>query len=101
MMLIWIPLSLILAIGLVAAFVVPNYYIADDGSLGKKDLLELRDKMRATIAQLAAGLAIVVTFLHTVIQSTEDLAQKRSQQSADQIAKAISELRATKINGAR
>ena len=93
MSLIWIYLIIILAIGLGAAVVVPNWYIPDDGTLPKKDVLELRDKMRATIAQLAGGLAVIVTFLHTVIQSTEDLSQRRLQQSGDQIAKALAELK--------
>jgi uncharacterized protein YjbI with pentapeptide repeats len=91
-MLLWGLVAIIVLAGFVVIVTQPKYWVRDDGTLTKKEILELRDKMRATAAQIAGGLALAVTFFHTVIQSNEDLAQKKSQQFTDQLAKALSEL---------
>ena len=90
----WIALALIFLGGFVAIIVVPQLTVPDEIALDRR--IELRDKIRATTAQIVGGFAVVITFLHTVIQTSQnqqnfnrDLKQKYDQETAELFAKAV------------
>jgi len=82
--------------GLAAIVLVPRMVIPDSRSGRYDEIIRIataRNLIRSTIAQTVAGLAFVVTFIQTSVNFNADYRQKSELATADQFAKAFSQLK--------
>jgi uncharacterized protein YjbI with pentapeptide repeats len=88
--------TLFAAFGLAAIVMVPRAVIPDSRSGRYDEIVRIataRNSIRSTIAQTVAGLAFVITFIQTAVNFNADYRQKSELATADQFAKAFSQLK--------
>ena len=91
----WLVLAAAL-VGLLMIVWVPRYIIPNSRSSRYDEILRVattRNSIRGTIAQIVAGLAFVATFIQGSVNFNSDFRQKSDLATADQFAKAFSQLR--------
>ncbi|MCS3695047.1 uncharacterized protein YjbI with pentapeptide repeats [Bradyrhizobium elkanii] len=93
--------ALFATFGLAAIVLVPRAVIPDSRSGRYDEIVRIataRNSIRSTIAQTVAGLAFVVTFIQTSVNFNADYRQKSELATADQFAKAFSQLKDSSDN---
>lgn len=78
--------------------VIPRNVIRESRSSKYQDLIKVatdRNLIRATIAQVVAGLAFVATFIQSSHNFSRDFSQRAELATADQFSKAITQIRDT------
>src|SRR5258706_15189064 len=82
--------------GLTTIIAVPRHVIREPLSSKYLDVVKVatdRNLVRATIAQVVAGLAFVVTFIQSANNFSRDYTQRVDQGAAEQFSKAVSQIR--------
>jgi len=82
--------------GLTTIIAVPRYVIREPLSSKYLDVVRVatdRNLVRATTAQVVAGLAFVATFIQSANNFSRDYTQRVEQGAAEQFSKAVSQIR--------
>jgi uncharacterized protein YjbI with pentapeptide repeats len=87
-----VPAAFLVAVALI--YFVPRYLIPDPSSSKREEIvsvIQARNELRKTGAQLLAGVSFVLTFLLSIYNFNRDFTQRTKQSAADQFSKAIAQ----------
>jgi uncharacterized protein YjbI with pentapeptide repeats len=87
-----VPAAFLVAVLLI--YFVPRYLIPQSSSSKREEIvsvIQARNELRKTAAQLLVGVSFVLTFLLSIYNFNRDLTQRAKQSTADQFAKAIAQ----------